>query len=133
MKIKDRPPQKSSSYLILTSAIYVLQSSSYFISSNPKPNQTFLERLPSSDSSQGIASNLDSSLIQILAEKRYNPSQGKGRGRGRGGRVEPGRSYCEDADDSDESPEEIEVDPDDVDGCSDGNQHQPPQFWFDWR
>ena len=39
-----------------------------------------LERLPSSESSQAIATNLDNSLIQILAERQYNSSTGRGRG-----------------------------------------------------
>ena len=57
-----------------------------------------LERLPSSESNEDIASNLDKSLIQILAERRYTPSRGRGcdRGRSHGDRVQPGRSYCDD-------------------------------------
>ena len=39
-----------------------------------------LERLPFSESNENIASNLDKSLIQILAERRYTPSRGRGRG-----------------------------------------------------
>ena len=41
-----------------------------------------LERLPSSESNENIASNLDKSLIQILAERRCTPSRGRGCGRG---------------------------------------------------
>ena len=86
----------------------------------PLNRQKVLDRIPSARTSQEMARDLDSVLVQTLEVRRFGDGQKKQRGRGK--KVPPGKSYT--ADSSEEGDSEEEKDSEEEDDVNDGEDKE---------